>query len=204
MEYCSALTLKPFDTITIPGLGTKRIGAIHQTGDYEYQLRLDGKFVASVTVDVPIASDEQRSPERHEGPWHVRQQARQPAPDPQRERWLDAVAQEALLAGLEGRPFTMPTEPEWDTHGAAPGDKHLSDAEAAASMSTPVLLPRSFTRRRLWTIPTSRPISVRSVSAAIRSTASLPGRSTKRFRLTWEYRRTQKRSITKWYHILYH
>ena len=68
-EYRSALTLKPFDTITIPGLGTKLIGAIHQTDPYEYQLRLDKKFVESVTVTVAIGNGDQRSPERRDCPW---------------------------------------------------------------------------------------------------------------------------------------
>ncbi|MFJ2662633.1 hypothetical protein [Arthrobacter koreensis] len=72
MEFRSSLTLKPFDVITLPGIGTKTVGSITQTGHDRYQLRLDEKFVESVTIDVRISNGEQRSPERHEGPWAPR------------------------------------------------------------------------------------------------------------------------------------
>jgi hypothetical protein len=66
MEYRSALTLKAGDLITVPGLGTKRIGAINQVSHDRYQLRLDQKFTESVDVDIVITNGEQRSPERHD------------------------------------------------------------------------------------------------------------------------------------------
>jgi hypothetical protein len=69
MEHRSALTLKAGDLITVPGLGTKTIGAINQVRHDRYQLRLDEKFVESVTADIVITNGEHRSPERHDGPW---------------------------------------------------------------------------------------------------------------------------------------
>lgn len=70
MEYRSALTLKPFDTIEIPGIGTKQIGAIEQIRENRYRIRLEEKFVESIVIDVLTQSaPEQRTPERHEGPW---------------------------------------------------------------------------------------------------------------------------------------
>lgn len=72
MEYRSAITLKPFDTIDIPGIGPKQIGAIDQVDHDRYRIRLDEKFVESVVIDVVTQSaPEQRSPERHEGPWEI-------------------------------------------------------------------------------------------------------------------------------------
>lgn len=83
MEFRTALTLKPFDTITIPGLGMKVVGAINQTGHDRYQLRLDEKFVESVTVDVVIGNGEQRSPELHDAPrlTHQKDATLGPGPD---------------------------------------------------------------------------------------------------------------------------
>ncbi|MCI4659718.1 hypothetical protein [Cryobacterium zhongshanensis] len=65
-DHRSALTLKPGDELTIPGIGTKRIGAVNQLDFDRYQIRLDGKFVESVVVEVSVPSGEQRTPERHE------------------------------------------------------------------------------------------------------------------------------------------
>lgn len=104
MEYRSAITLMTGDVISIPGLGEKHIGAIHQSNHDRYQLRLDEKFVESVTVDVFITNGEHRSPERRDS-----QQSRK--------QLLDAVAAEALQAGLEGRPFKMPVENEQNPSG---------------------------------------------------------------------------------------
>lgn len=81
MEYRSAITLKPFDTITIPGVGTKVIGAIHQIRDNRYQIRLDEKFVESVSVDIDIDNWEQRPPERHDGAWAPDGQGLTTSPD---------------------------------------------------------------------------------------------------------------------------
>lgn len=69
MEHRSALTLKSGDLISIPGLGTKVIGAIHQVSHDRYQIRLDEKFVESVRIEIVVNDGEHRSPERHDGPW---------------------------------------------------------------------------------------------------------------------------------------
>lgn len=63
-EYRSALTLKPGDVITIPGVGTRLIGAVDQIDFDRYRIRLDEKFVESLYVDIRT-NGEQRTPERH-------------------------------------------------------------------------------------------------------------------------------------------
>jgi len=68
-EYCSALTLKRGDVISIPGLGSKLIGAINQVSHDRYSIRLDEKFAPSVDVELVVTDGEPRSPERHDGRW---------------------------------------------------------------------------------------------------------------------------------------
>jgi hypothetical protein len=67
MNYRSAITLKHGDVISVPGIGTKIIGAIDQIRHDRYRLRLEEKFVAAVEVDVVISTGEHRSPERPDG-----------------------------------------------------------------------------------------------------------------------------------------
>jgi hypothetical protein len=64
-EYRSAITLKAGDVMTLPGVGTKLVGAINQLDFDRYQIRLDEKFVESIVVDVRVQNGEQRTPERH-------------------------------------------------------------------------------------------------------------------------------------------
>lgn len=114
MEHRSAITLKPFDVISIPGLGTKIIGAIHQTSHYRYQIRLDEKFTESVTVEVDISNGEQRTPERHDGPWRPAGMDNSIADLQTSDQIYRAMGttEPAFLAGLEGKPF--PFEPDTD------------------------------------------------------------------------------------------
>lgn len=69
MELRSAITLKPGDLLSIPGIGTKQIRAIDQVRHDRYRIKLDEKFKESVEISIVIGNGEHRSPERHDGPW---------------------------------------------------------------------------------------------------------------------------------------
>ncbi|KIA73479.1 hypothetical protein ANMWB30_24060 [Arthrobacter sp. MWB30] len=68
MEHRSAITLKAYDVISIPGIGNRYLLAIHRIRDDRYQLRLDEKFMESITVDVAVSNGGHRSPERQQDP----------------------------------------------------------------------------------------------------------------------------------------
>lgn len=47
-----SLTIELFDLVSIPGVGTKTIGVIHEIRTDRYQLRLEEKYEPSVVVDI--------------------------------------------------------------------------------------------------------------------------------------------------------
>lgn len=110
MEHRTALTLKSGDSITLPGLSPKVIGPIQQLSWDQYRIRLDEKWVESTVLGIRVdtSNGQQRTPERHDGPWEHANETKAPLPERLREVSLElhihghSTTTTPLLAGLYG------------------------------------------------------------------------------------------------------